>query len=153
MGKVYGLFLQSLFICSAFCNFFILCFSLFCFGCVFFSKVQSFFGFLFWLFDWFQKRNPKQMTVLLRKGQIQNKKDKNTDKKNKMLIIKRDFAQSEQRTLAAPIRTKPLKVHAHTMLYYSDTLILIRLAPEWATLQNNRTKIKTLFSKMTNNES
>ena len=37
-----GLFVQSLFICSTFCFIFNTCFSLFCFGCVFFSKMESF---------------------------------------------------------------------------------------------------------------
>ena len=38
----YSLFVQSLFICSTFCYIFITCFSLFCFGCVLFSKIESF---------------------------------------------------------------------------------------------------------------
>ena len=38
----YGLFLQSPFLCSTFCFFFITCLSLFCFGCVLFSKIESF---------------------------------------------------------------------------------------------------------------
>ena len=38
----YGLFVQSLFICSTFCYIFITCFSLVSFGCVLFSKKESF---------------------------------------------------------------------------------------------------------------
>ena len=38
----YGLFVQSLFFCSTFCFIFITCFSLFCFCCVLFSKVEPF---------------------------------------------------------------------------------------------------------------
>ena len=38
----YGLFVQSLFLCSIFCFIFLTCFSLFWFGCVLFSKIRSF---------------------------------------------------------------------------------------------------------------
>ena len=44
----YGLFVQSLFICSIFCLILNTCFSLFCFGCVLFSKIEYFgLGFCF----------------------------------------------------------------------------------------------------------
>ena len=38
----YGLLVQSLFLCSTFCFNFVICFSLFCFVCVLFSKKESF---------------------------------------------------------------------------------------------------------------
>ena len=66
--------LCSLFICSTFCFELIICFSLFCFGCVLFSKTESFrlglcfdffvFYFILKLESGFQKKNVSSFNLV-----------------------------------------------------------------------------------------